>query len=592
LDNRRLLLAALLSMGILFLWQVMFPPPEPPRRPAAPTQAAEAPATATEATRPATASDAPEPRSPEATDAAAVTTETPLAGQHEETFVLENALLRAEFANRGAALVSLTLKSNHELDGASLELVQHRATTPYPFALLRDNGDPHPLDGVLFAAERGDSAGEPEVTFRYRGAEGVAEKRFHLRADGLLDFEISLPGSGGKWSVLVGPGLRNASASELGNRFNRRAAVWNSGGKVELVDAKKGADAQRLAGGSIAWVGLEDTYFLNAVMPESGLAEARIEPVLLVPVEGEAGAFDARPIAASGELSESEKKLQHDLRIALSASGDQLVGTSFWGAKQYDRLSSFPYGLEKTVRWGWLGVIARPLLGALQWIHAHLTPNYGWAIVLLTTALKIVLLPLSLTAFKSMRKMQQLNPKMQAIRERYRPKLRDKQGRFKADIQRQMNEEIMGLYRKEGVNPAGGCFPMLVQLPIFFGFYQVLSTAVELWRSPWAFWIHDLTAPDPYWVLPIVMGLSQIVQQRMTPPPPDPVQRRLMQAMPIVFTVFSLGFPAGLVIYWLTNNVLTIAQQGLYNRMRESAEEHERAHDAEEAGSRKSRKKS
>jgi YidC/Oxa1 family membrane protein insertase len=191
-----------------------------------------------------------------------------------------------------------------------------------------------------------------------------------------------------------------------------------------------------------------------------------------------------------------------------------------------------------------------------------------------------------------MRKMQKLAPKMQAIRERYRPKLRDKQGRFNAEAQRQMNEEIMGLYRAEGVNPAGGCLPILVQLPIFFAFYQLLSTAVELWRSPWELWIRDLTAPDPYWVLPIVMGVSQLVQTKMTPPPPDPVQRRLIQAMPIVFTVFSLGFPSGLVLYWLTNNILSIAQQGLYNRIRERAEAHEQeGAEAEKAATRRRGKK-
>jgi YidC/Oxa1 family membrane protein insertase len=222
------------------------------------------------------------------------------------------------------------------------------------------------------------------------------------------------------------------------------------------------------------------------------------------------------------------------------------------------------------VRWGWLGFLARPMLWALQWIHEHVVPNYGWAIVVLTTVLKVLLLPLSLAAFKSMRKMQKLNPRMQAIREKWRGKLRDKQGRFNADAQRQMNEEIMGLYRAEGVNPAGGCLPILVQLPIFFAFYQLLSTTVELWRSPWALWIADLTAPDPYYVLPIVMGLTQIVQQRMTPAPPDPIQRRMIQAMPIVFTIFSLGFPAGLVLYWLTNNVLSIVQQGIYNRYQDS----------------------
>jgi YidC/Oxa1 family membrane protein insertase len=302
--------------------------------------------------------------------------------------------------------------------------------------------------------------------------------------------------------------------------------------------------------------------------------------VRLVGAAENGGRVDGRPIAPGVEASAEERKVPVDLRIVLVAAGDRLAGTTFWGAKQYDRLASFPWGLEQTVRWGWLGFLARPLLRALQWIHANLTPNYGWAIVLLTVALKVVLLPLSIAGFRSMRKMQKLAPKMQAIRERYRPKLRDKQGRFNADMQRQMNEEVMALYRTEGVNPAGGCLPILVQLPIFFAFYQLLSTAVELWRSPWALWIHDLTAPDSYWALPIVMGVTQLIQTKMTPPPPDPVQKRLIQAMPIVFTVFSLGFPSGLVLYWLTNNVLSIAQQGVYNRIRERAEEREAAEPA------------
>jgi YidC/Oxa1 family membrane protein insertase len=224
-----------------------------------------------------------------------------------------------------------------------------------------------------------------------------------------------------------------------------------------------------------------------------------------------------------------------------------------------------PWGLERTVHWGMLGFLAQPLLRALQWIHAQIVPNYGWAIVILTALLKIVLLPLSLASFKSMRKMQKLNPRMQAIREKWRGKLRDKNGRFVPDAQRQMNEEIMGVYRAEGVNPVGGCLPVLVQLPIFFAFYQLLSTAVELWHSPWLLWVKDLTAPDAYYVLPLIMGATQVIQQRMTPPPPDPIQRKMIQAMPFVFTIFSLGFASGLVLYWLTNNVLSIVQQKLYN---------------------------
>jgi YidC/Oxa1 family membrane protein insertase len=168
-----------------------------------------------------------------------------------------------------------------------------------------------------------------------------------------------------------------------------------------------------------------------------------------------------------------------------------------------------------------------------------------------------------------MQKMQALNPKIQAIRDRYRTKLRDKQGRPNLEMQRKMNEEVMAIYKQAGVNPASGCFPLLLQMPILFAFYQLLSTAVELRKAPWILWIKDLSVHDPYYVLPIVMGLTQFLQVRMGPQAGDPLQRRMFQLMPIVMTFLFLGFPSGLVLYWLTNNVLTILQLQVYNRLRE-----------------------
>jgi YidC/Oxa1 family membrane protein insertase len=172
-----------------------------------------------------------------------------------------------------------------------------------------------------------------------------------------------------------------------------------------------------------------------------------------------------------------------------------------------------------------------------------------------------------------MQKMQALNPKMQAIRERWRPKLKDRQGKPNLEAQRKMQEEMNALFKGEGVNPAGGCLPMLLQLPILFAFYNLLSTAIELRQAPWLLWIRDLSAADPYYVLPIVMGATQVVQQRMTPTTADPMQRRIFQLMPIFFTVLFLGFPSGLVLYWLVNNVLTIAQQAVYNHLKRRGEE-------------------
>jgi len=567
LDNRRLLIAAALSMAVLLAWQYLFPAPEPPApRPAAETAARPAAASA-ETT---TAAARPEPTAPAETAAPAPEL-APVAGEEERREVLENGELRAEFTNRGGQLVSLQVRGRTAEVGGALELVAPRETTPLPLALLAADGTPLPVNQALFAVSREATPGGDSLVFTYRGELGQAEKRFTLLADGRLDFEIVAPGTS-ELGLVLGPGLRARTAADLASRYERRLAVWSVGGSLETLAPEKQLETEEVAGQGLDWIGLEDTYFLTAVVPAEPLARARVRPVLLDPTADEQR-FEARPLPADGELSATDKKLPREFVVELYARGERLSGTSFWGAKQWDRLAALPYGLESTVRWGMFGFLARPLLWGLQWLHANVVANYGWAIVLLTAALKIVLLPLSLAAFKSMRKMQALNPKMQAVRERWRGKLRDKNGRFNSDAQRQMNEEVMALYRSEGVNPAGGCLPMLVQLPIFFAFYNLLATAVELWRSPWLGWVTDLTAPDAYYVLPIVMGISQVVQQRMTPPPPDPMQKRLMQMLPIVFTVFSLGFASGLVLYWLTNNILTIGQQLLYNSIKDHAAE-------------------
>lgn len=562
MDNRRLLLAALLSMGVLLLWQMLAPAPEP--RPVPPAAPAAAPETGA-ATAPVAPAGAPA-AAPRPASAARNLPAEPVAGESEARFVLENAELRAEFTNLGAQLVSLVVKGKTADGGSPLELVQPRTRPPYPFALLDGQGAPLALDGALYAAEARTSPAGQELLFRYRGDQGAAFKRFLLRADGLLDFAVEADPGG--FGVLVGPGLRALSAAELESRQLPRAAIWSAAGEVGALDARGAKEGVRLAGAQLAWIGLEDTYFLSAFVPEKGMAEAVVEPLLLV-AGTTPGQFDAQPLPTGRDLAPEEKKLPRSLRLVLRSDDGHVAGTSYWGPKQYDRLAAMPWGLERTIQWGWRGFIAHPMLKALQWIHAHLVANYGWSIVILTSAIKVLLLPLSISAFKSMRKMQKLNPRMQAIREKWRGKLRDKQGRFNPEAQRQMNEEIMGLYRQEGANPAGGCLPILVQLPIFFAFYTLLATTVELWHAPWLGWVKDLSAPDPYYVLPIVMGVSQIIQQRMTPPPPDPVQRKLIQAMPILFTVFSLGFASGLVLYWFTNNLWSIAQQALYNSFKD-----------------------
>jgi YidC/Oxa1 family membrane protein insertase len=180
-------------------------------------------------------------------------------------------------------------------------------------------------------------------------------------------------------------------------------------------------------------------------------------------------------------------------------------------------------------------------------------------------------MPLTHKSYVSMQKMQKLSPKIEAIKQKYRGKQRDSKGRANLESQRKMNEEMQELFKTEGVNPAGGCLPMLLQMPVFFAFFSLLRNSVELWNAPWIAWIHDLSAKDPYYVLPIVMGAAQFFQQRMTPATTaNPSQRMLLNTMPIWFTVISFGFASGLVLYWLTNNVMTILQQAIYQRLKKA----------------------
>lgn len=571
MDNRRLLIAFLVSMGVLLLWYTIFPP-TPVNRPAAP----EPPAVAEEsapAERP--VEGVPEGSGPgdqetrgQGDDAGAEEEREepvePVGASIEETVTISAMGRTAVFTNRGAQLVSMTVPEPGR-SGEGLDLVRKRRDVPQPFGLVAPGTLAHPLNGELFQIDRGLDG--RSVVFRYGGPAGVAEKRFAWNAQGFLEAEVTVSRAG-RWSLLLGPGIRNPTKQELENRFERRSAVYLVGEKrSEAVPAKLAAPLV-LPSGGLRWVGLADTYFLFAVIPREGVDHAALQPVLVE--EGPDGSrFAAVP--PKEEMSAEQKELPRELAVVLSAREDRLAVNSYWGDKRLDTLKKLPYSLERAVDLGFFGFLVRPLLIGLLWIHENVVANYGWAIILMTVLIKILLLPLTHHSTMSMRKMQELNPKMQAVRERYRPKLRDKQGRPNLEMQRKMNEEIMGLYRAEGVNPAGGCLPLLLQMPILFAFYSLLSTAVELRGAPWLLWIADLSVKDPYYVLPIVMGVTQFFQVRMAPPAGDPMQRRIFMLMPVFMTFLFLGFPSGLVLYWLTNNVLTIAQQGVYNHLRTRA---------------------
>lgn len=239
--------------------------------------------------------------------------------------------------------------------------------------------------------------------------------------------------------------------------------------------------------------------------------------------------------------------------VVPAGSTGQYSAQFYVGPKDQEKLESLAEYLDLTVDYGFLWMLAKPIFAAMKFIY-ELVGNWGWAIILLTIGIKILLYPLSAASLRSMAKMRSLQPKMERLKETY------------GDDRQKMSQELMALYKKEKVNPAGGCFPMLLQMPVFLSLYWVLLESVEIRHSPWIFWIADLSAKDPYFILPIVMGASMLLMQKMQPMPTDPTQAMVMKIMPIAFTFFFMIFPSGLVLYWTVNNLLSMLQQWYVNR--------------------------
>ena len=226
----------------------------------------------------------------------------------------------------------------------------------------------------------------------------------------------------------------------------------------------------------------------------------------------------------------------------------QQTATLYAGPESAQRLEQVALNLDLTIDYGIFWVISSALFWLMRKIHV-LVNNWGWSIVLLTLFVRLVFYKLSVISYRSMGRMRLLQPKIQTLKERY------------GDDKQKFSQSIMELYRKEKVNPLSGCLPILIQIPVFIGLYWVLIESVELRQAPWIFWIHDLSAKDPFYILPLFMGLTMFLQQKLSPPPPDPMQAKMMMMLPIVFTVLFLYFPAGLVLYWVTNNTISITQQ-------------------------------
>jgi YidC/Oxa1 family membrane protein insertase len=315
--------------------------------------------------------------------------------------------------------------------------------------------------------------------------------------------------------------------------------IFQNGSDVTRIVAASLA-AQGIHEGPFRYAGVDDHYFLAALLPGGG--RTRIE---------------YRPHIVSGGAGGSQPRTIVEYRVLMS--GDPPL-TFFYGPKEFDLLQSIDSELVRTIHFGVFGFLATPLLKSLKWVDARVG-NYGWSIILLTIFINLLMFPLRHKSAVSMRKMQEIQPQVKAIQDRYaKLKVTD-------PARQKMNAELMGLYRERGVNPASGCVPMLLTFPVLFAFYALLSVAIELRGAPWVGWIKDLSAADPLFITPVLMGISQFWQTKMMPATGDPAQQRMMMFMPLIFMVFFLWAPSGLVIYWLVSNVWTIGQQYLTNHL-------------------------
>ena len=278
------------------------------------------------------------------------------------------------------------------------------------------------------------------------------------------------------------------------------------------------------------WIAMQQLYFLSAWVPHSQLQHHHFYT-------------KSQPIDQLYMIG----LLGPDVTIAPRAS-HTFSATLYTGPELTGRLAQLAPGLDRTVDYGWLWWISSIIFWLMSSIHAFIG-NWGWAIVMTTIIIKFLLYPLSAASFRSMAKMRELQPKIQALKERY------------GDDRQALSRATMELYQKEKINPIGGCLPMLIQVPIFIGLYYVIIESVQLRQAPFLGWIVDLSVRDPYFILPILMGISMLIQQRLTPSAPDPAQAKMMMVVPVVFTVFFINFPAGLTLYWLVNNVVQILQQ-------------------------------
>jgi YidC/Oxa1 family membrane protein insertase len=541
--QRNVLLFALLSLAVLLGFQLLFPA-APPK----PATSAPAPSTVTAARPAAAASQTANQPSPPLAEAPQGAQPSDAAGRD---IVVENAAVHAVFTTKGAALKSWRLKKYHDTTGQPLELVPQQvpADALRPFSLvIGEAAAARTLTSAVFtpSADAVTLTTSPQsLRFDYRDGTG-------LEAHKTFTFDPAKPYVVGVTAVVTrngepigttiawGPALGNGIVPHSRGYNPPPQPIYFKDGKVTRITPAK-IDQQPVPDGTLGFAGVDDHYFLVAVVAPKPSIHVDYH-ALDMPIPGSADA--AHFIAWSA-------------RFTAPPQDDAY----FIGPKDFDVLAAVNRDLVRSIDFGMFSWLVVPLLRALKWVNGYVG-NYGWSLIILTMLINLAMFPLRHKSVVSMRKMQEIQPEMKAIQDRYKHLKTTDPARSK------MNTELMNLYRERGVNPASGCIPTLLTMPVLFAFYSMLAVAIELRGAPFTLWIHDLVAPDPYFVLPILMGITMFLQQRMMPATADPTQQRMMMMiMPVVLTAMSLWWSSGLLLYWTVSNIWGIGQQAITNRL-------------------------
>jgi len=543
MDNRRLILLLVFSFSLIMLWDAW-------QRQGMPKAAAPAITTAVPAAGPAGA--VPTPTLPVAggnVAPAAIPASVAVAVPGAASIKVKTDLYVADIASQGGDITRLELVSYPDTENKSKNFILFDSGEKHIYlaqsGLIGEGLPNHKTEWKLAGGEQVLKDGEQQLEVRLEASArtGAKVSKTYVFHRGSYQIDVRHEGAGAgahAYYQITRDGKpaegQQGSSMMMGVTTFTGPAVFTDAEKYQKVEfadilKNKAKFAQKADNG---WVALVQHYFVSAWLPPAGTARE----------------FYMRKVGED----------LYSAGVILPASADGKSSVSLYaGPQEQDKLEKVAPGLDLVVDYGWLTVIAAPLFWVLGAIH-KLVGNWGWAIIGLTVLLKLMFFPLSAASYKSMAKMRVLTPKLVKLKEAY------------GDDKQRLNQEMMALYKREKVNPLGGCLPVLVQIPVFIALYWVLLGTVEMRNAPWLGWITDLSVKDPFYVLPLIMGATMFIQTRLNPTPPDPIQAKVMLFMPIMFTGMFLFFPAGLVLYWTVNNLLSIAQQWQITRLVEAGE--------------------